>query len=69
MNEYIIELPKGTLLKDVSNLPLVGRLVRCKDCKYYVGNGADISKLPYWYPCKNMEREQDWFCANGEPKE
>ena len=41
-------------------------IVRCKDCKNWVGNGADIDKLPYWLPCKGEMRRPDYFCADGE---
>ena len=41
-------------------------VVRCKDCKNWVGNGADIDELPYWLPCKHIIRRPDWFCAEGE---
>ena len=41
-------------------------IVRCKDCKNWVGNGADIDELPYWLPCKGEMRRPDYFCADGE---
>jgi hypothetical protein len=41
-------------------------IVRCKDCKNWVGNGADIDKLPYWLPCKGEMRRPDYFCADGK---
>ena len=41
-------------------------VVRCKDCKNWVGNGADIYELPYWLPCKGEMRRPDYFCADGE---
>lgn len=43
-----------------------GDIVRCKDCKNWVGNGADINELPYWLPCKGEMRRPDYFCADGE---
>lgn len=44
-------------------------VVRCKDCKNWVGNGADIDELPHWFPCKGEMRQPDWFCADGKRKE
>lgn len=44
------------------------KIVRCKDCKNWVGNGADIDELPHWFPCKVEIRQPDWFCADGERK-
>lgn len=41
-------------------------IVRCKDCKHWVGNGAEMDEFPYWLPCKHQIREPDYFCADGE---
>jgi len=41
-------------------------IVRCEDCKYWAGNGANVHELPYWLPCKGVMREPDYFCADGE---
>lgn len=41
-------------------------IVRCKDCKHDPSNAYPPEELPYWYPCKNGMRDQDWFCAYGE---
>lgn len=41
-------------------------IVRCKDCKYDPSTGYPKEELPYWYPCKNGMRDQDWFCGYGE---
>lgn len=40
--------------------------IRCEDCKYWVGNGADTGELPYWLPCKGVMRRPDYFCADGK---
>lgn len=44
-------------------------IVRCQDCKNWVGNGTDPSKLPYWLPCKGLMREPDYFCADGKRRD
>ena len=36
-------------------------VVRCKDCKHYVGDG--------WCYLERISRKPDWFCANGEKRE
>lgn len=41
-------------------------IVRCKDCKYDPRNNSSPEELPYWFPCKNGMRDQNWFCAEGE---
>ena len=46
-----------------------GELVRCRDCKNWVGNGVDISEFLYWLPCKSEMRGPDYFCADGERRD
>lgn len=42
----------------------VGQLVRCKDCDNRGSSDCPIEKLcPGWLP------NDEWFCADGEPKE
>lgn len=41
-------------------------VVRCRDCKYWAGNGTDPSELPYFLPCKGITRSPDYFCADAE---
>ena len=45
-----------------------GELIRCRDCKYAPSNGYPPEELPYLYPCKNLMRDQDWFCGYGKHK-
>lgn len=42
----------------------VGRLVRCKDCKY--GEYESMSNA-YW--CAGVGRSGDYFCAEGERRD
>ena len=67
MKEYIVQAIEQETIDsfDAHNAP---ELVRCKDCKFWVGNGADIDELPHWFPCKSEMRQPDWFCADGERK-
>lgn len=41
-------------------------VVRCSECKYDPRNNSSPEELPYWFPCKNGMRDQDWFCADGK---
>ena len=65
MKEYIVQAIAQETIDtfDAHNAP---ELIRCKDCKNWVGNGVDISELPYWLPCKGEVRRPDYFCADGE---
>lgn len=56
----------GEFEKKIEPLKDVEIVVRCRDCKNWVGNGTDPSELPYWLPCKGVTRPSDYFCADGE---
>ena len=45
-----------------------GELIRCKDCKHWVGGGIDDKDNFIPSRCKNLNRiaSHDWFCADGE---
>lgn len=45
------------------------KIVRCKDCKYSPSNGAMTELLPSYLACKSVPRMEDYFCADGEPKD
>ena len=68
MKEYIVLAVNEMSVKRFDELG-APELVRCKDCKNWVGNGADIDELPHWFPCKGEMRQPDWFCANGERRD
>ena len=57
---------QGTICKLNAALGKQPEIVRCKDCKYDPSTGYPKEELPYWYPCKNGMRDQDWFCGYGE---
>lgn len=68
--EYIVKitnevLPNAFSLFETEYSP-EQELVRCKECKNWVDNGADIDELPYWLPCKGEMRRPDYFCADGK---
>ena len=41
-------------------------LVRCQDCKYWPGNGTETGVLPHWLPCKYIQREPYYYCADAK---
>lgn len=60
MEEYIIAIPNrkpGEPDPAVVRSEIVGKLVRCEDCKYRCGN--TICAL------HDLYSENDWFCADG----
>lgn len=73
IREYIVEIndeiePIGQFEEDFRPV----RLVRCKDCKYYMelgkycsydGNYKENRIHSYGIPC-----HENWFCADGERK-
>lgn len=64
-----IELPIEQAKDILALLKEQEAVVRCKDCKYDPRNNSSPEELPYWFPCKNGMRDQDWFCADGESGE
>lgn len=72
IRECIIKYDDDEKKKDIhGGYPLIGpriELIRCKDCKYDPSNAYPQEELPYWYPCKNEMRDQDWFCGYGKHK-
>ena len=75
MSEYIV---RETGYPGKLNQEIVGRLVRCKDCKHRPdGTGANHDlefpddRCPcqcedFWYSWKP---DNNWFCGNGERRE
>ena len=64
-------LPKITEMKMIyGDCEYVGELVRCKDCKHWVGGGIDDKDNFIPPRCNNLNRIalHDWFCADGERK-
>lgn len=67
MTEWIVLAEKELEEEEVAYLKDHGarELVRCKDCKYFDGEGCDnVSSI-----CKGIDTYADWFCAEGRKKD
>lgn len=67
MEEYIIAIPThkpGEPDPVMVDSRIVGRLVRCKECRFRTA--TDSPSWDYW--CKRNERnvDEDDFCSDGE---
>ena len=61
---------------DLADIPTVDPVfvIRCKDCKHWRRFGLDVSKRKEYGRCEWIASTthtpyEDWFCADGEPKE
>ena len=61
VREYIIKVSGEIMDKDEDILEGFPEIVRCRDCKYW----EDSENCPVY----DLERPEDWFCADGERKE
>lgn len=65
MAEYIVE----ARLSDLFGIKNKGELIRCKDCMFNPCNGVMmVEQLPHQLPCKKIPREDNYYCADAEPK-
>ncbi len=66
IRERIIKYDDDKKKKDIhGGFPLIEapiELIRCKDCKYYDGNGTCMKNGIAFLI-------DHWFCADGEPKD
>ena len=45
----------------------VGKIVRCKDCKYaYMTGDGLVKHCDIWFPEDALYQDGDYFCADGE---
>lgn len=64
LQRAIENAPKTDKLLDVYG-KYYAKIVRCKDCKFYP-DGEGTTK---WVPCREIITTENWFCADGKPKE
>ena len=80
MAEYVCELPVEGMASFVSGsttIPVLERIVRCRDCKHSHKDGTLCNLFASWVPvaggdeyeCMPVEVEPDGFCAWGVPSE
>ena len=69
MNEGYLSEDDQKKYREYVNSLYLPVIVRCKDCKYNPSNGTMAELLPYYFPCKSIPREDNYFCADGERKD
>lgn len=63
--EYIVSVGRPEEMESLG----AERLIRCKDCMFNPCNGAVmVEQLPSQLPCKKIPREDNYYCADAEPK-
>jgi len=80
MAEYVCGLPVEGMASFVSGsttIPVLERIVRCRDCKHSHKDGTLCNLFASWVPvaggdeyeCMPVEVEPNGFCKWGEPRE
>ena len=71
MAEYVVEFPDGTDMSQFERIYGIDfQLVRCKDCKHWIGGGIDDNDnfIPPRCTLFNEPQTANWFCPEGEHK-
>lgn len=66
MSEYIIDWDENLVIDTFSKNSLRGKIVRCRDCEYYID--SLIFYNPFCSLMNDRDTEPDGFCAWGERK-